>query len=379
MYGLPDYGKMMADEVRRRAVEEALRQVITPGCRVVDLGCGLGIFTLMACRLGASHVDAIDPNPCLEVARQVIRDNGFADRVHCVAGPAEHFEPDQPADVLVADLRGVLPMAGHQLAVLRDARQRLLRPGGALVPRRDRLWGALVEAPDLYQQQVRPWGDGNVGFDFRAAEMLTTHGWCKARVEPEQLVSSAVQWAEIDYGTQTQDDVGGRLQLTARRTATVHGLLLWFDSELTDDVGLSNAPDQPELIYGSAFFPLAHPLDLAAGDEVEAQVDATLVGAEYVWTWATRHLGTSGEDRASFRQSTFYSVILVPDRLARQSADFQPRLTSDGEVDRHILQLMDGQASVAEISQSVLQAFPQRFEGLTAALQRVADLSRRYS
>lgn len=311
MYGLLDYGKMMADGHRRAAYERALAQVITPGCRVLDLGCGLGIFSLMACRLGAGHVDAIDANPCLEVARQIVRDNGYGDRVQCFHGTSQEFEPTIRADVIIADLRSILPMAGHHLPTLDDARRRLLRPGGVMIPRRDHLWLAAVEDEALHARQVRPWLDGTVGFDFSAAESLTRHGWCKARVQPEQLLMTAARWAEIDYADCSVPEVRGGVESTVERTATAHGMVVWFDTELTDEVTLSNAPDRPELIYGSAFFPFERPLAVQAGDRLHLHLDATLVGEEYVWTWTTGHW-RQGRELTSFRQSTFFSQILAP-------------------------------------------------------------------
>ncbi len=320
MYGLLDYGKMMADGPRRIAYEEALRQVVTPGCRVLDVGCGLGIFTLMACRLGAARVDAVEPNPCIEVARQIIRDNGYQDRVHFFPGRSRDFQPPEEAggalaDVLVADLRSVLPMAGHHLPSLDDARRRLLRAGGVMIPRRDSLWLAVVEDAVLYARQVRPWQDGAAGFDFSAAEQLTRHGWCKARLAPERLLTTAARWAVIDYADCGVPDVRGGVESEVQRTATAHGMVVWFDTELIAGVSLSNAPDRPELIYGSAFFPFLNPLEVRQGDRLHLHIDATLVGEEYVWTWTTEH--RRGDDElSSFRQSTFFSQILTPRRLA---------------------------------------------------------------
>lgn len=377
MYGLPDYGKMMADDVRRLAYEKALQEVITPGCRVLDLGCGLGIFTLIACRLGAGHVDAIESNACLEVARQVIRDNGFGDRVHFFQGRSQDFRPEVPVDVVIADLRGVLPMAGQHLPSIEDARRRLLRPGGVLIPSRDRLWAAVVEDAELYGRQVSPWQEGGLDFDFSAAQRLTVNGWCKGRVEAQQVLTPATCWAEIDYGDCADPNVRGDFEVEVSRDGTAHGMVVWFDTELTAKVGLSNAPDRPELIYGSAFFPFTRPLSVATGDRLHLQIDAILVGEEYVWTWSTRHL-QSGHEGTSFRQSTFFSEILIPERLAQQSADYVPRLDREGEIEHFILGRMDGDTSLAEIGQQLVEAFPSRFGDQMAAMQRVTDLSRRY-
>ena len=49
MYRVVDYGDMIADAVRMNAFVAALRAAVTPGCVVVDIGTGTGIFALLAC------------------------------------------------------------------------------------------------------------------------------------------------------------------------------------------------------------------------------------------------------------------------------------------------------------------------------------------
>ena len=41
----------------------ALQRVVTPGCSVLDVGCGSGVLSVVAARLGAGHVVAIDVAP----------------------------------------------------------------------------------------------------------------------------------------------------------------------------------------------------------------------------------------------------------------------------------------------------------------------------
>src|SRR5439155_9187652 len=142
------------------------------------------------------------------------------------------------------------------------------------------------------------------------------------------------------YRAVTGADVGGAARLTIERDGTAHGLAAWFDATLLDGVTFSNAPDQPELVYGSAFFPWPEPVTVRAGDEICVRFDARHVGEEYLWRWDSevRAVDSSSQPRARFQQSTFYGAPLMPARLAKGAAAHTVLLDEDGQVERFILQ-----------------------------------------
>jgi type I protein arginine methyltransferase len=110
------------------------------------------------------------------------------------------------------------------------------------------------------------------------------------------------------------------------RPGVAHGLLAWFDTTLADDIGFSNAPGEPELIYGQAFFPLAEPVHLALGDTVSVAIHADLVDTDYIWRWHTTVFsqGNPNEVKASFQQSTFWGKPLSPARLRKGAGSYVP-------------------------------------------------------
>ena len=57
---------------------------------------------------------------------------------------------------------------------------------------------------------------------------------------------------------------GGKVE----RAETCHGIVVWFDAELAEGIGFSNAPGAPETIYGSFFFPWTQPVLLKQGQTV---------------------------------------------------------------------------------------------------------------
>src|SRR5580765_245360 len=137
MYTFREYGTMLSDQVRMDAYLAALRRAVVPGCVVLDLGAGPGIFSLYACRWGARRVYAIEPDESIQLTTELAVANQYADRIMAIRDLSTNITLPEPADVLIADLRGVLPFFGKSIASMIDARERLLSPGGALIPLRD--------------------------------------------------------------------------------------------------------------------------------------------------------------------------------------------------------------------------------------------------
>ena len=168
-YSLTGYGEMIADTVRMECYVEALRRAVSPGCTVLEIGTGTGIAAMIACQFGAKRVYAVEPSSAIAVASELAAENGFADRITFVRGLSTDLTLPAGADVIVSDLRGVLPLFGHHIGSIADARTRLLRPGGTMIPMRDAIWGALVQSPRLHHEVVGPWTQHSRGLAMSAA------------------------------------------------------------------------------------------------------------------------------------------------------------------------------------------------------------------
>ncbi len=379
MYSVASYGKMIAEGPRVNAYVEALRRVVKPESVVVDMGSGPGFFALLACQLGAKRVYAIEPDNVVELARRAAITNGFADRLVCIQDFSSRVKLLERADIIVSDLRGVLPWFQHHLPSICDARLRLLKPGGSLISARDLIWASLISAPEKYEELTGVWKADLHDIDFRAGRSPVVNSWIKFRPKPEQLLVEPVLLHTLDYGRVESPDVNASINWKITKSGTAHGALLWFDTELMPGIGFSNHPAKPELVYGSAFFPFSSPIELQNGDEIGLTIKADLVEDDYVWRWSTSVGAPLQEPRISFKQSSFYSVPLSIAQLKKKAAAHIPNLNENGRLTAFVLSQMNGNSSLQQIADQIVMEFPERIKNRQQALTTVADISQKYS
>jgi protein arginine N-methyltransferase 1 len=178
---------------------KALKIAVKPGSVVLDLGVGTGICTFLACQLGARKVYAIEPSEAILVAQAIAQDNHYDDRIEFIEAISTEVTLPEPVDVMISDLRGVLPLFEQHIASIRDARERFFTRDGIVIPQSDRLWATIIEAPEQYQHYASPWNNHAYGINMQAGLKFVTSTWKKTRVNPEQFLAEPQPWATLDY------------------------------------------------------------------------------------------------------------------------------------------------------------------------------------
>ena len=380
-YDIYAFGGMIRDKVRTDGYAQALRACINKDSVVLDIGTGVGIWALLACRFGARKVYAIDPNDVIQVARDVAVANGYADRIEFIQEMSTKISLPEPADILVTDMHGIVPMFEQNLPSIIDARARLLASGGTMIPRRDTLWAVPVESAASFERVAQPWADRPYGFEWAPAARVAANDWfkVKAKVTSADFLGKPATWATLDYRQLENPNVSGQLTTTASRAGTGHGFLIWFDAELSEGIGFSNAPDCPETIFGQAFFPWVHPVPITEGDLISIDIRCDLVGTFHLWRWKTSIKPRTASSTIEFSQSTFLNMPLSEASLHKRSPEHKAKLNRDGEIRQFILSQMNGQNSIDRIGEEALAKFPNSFTDKLDARSAVAYMAERYS
>ena len=348
---------------------------------VLDIGAGPGILTLLACQAGARRVYAVEPAAYIEVARESVVANGYADRVELIQAFSTAIDLPEKVDVIVSEIHGTLPFFSGSLTSILDARDRFLKPGGVLVPMREAVSVAVVTLPAAYRRIVDPWDD-SFGLDCAAARQHSLCDWRNWRCTPDALLVEPRVWSVLDYLDVQSPSAKGRASWTITRAGEGHGLCQWFDCDTAPGYGFSNSPRSGEQhVFGQAFFPWPDPCQLEVGDRVVVEIRADVVGDDYMWSWNTDIRGPDSRSaiKARFRQSQFLSAPVSADRFRKSGASFVPSPNQEAYVDKMILDLLFEGLSLEEIARRVSERFPERFPTWQKALTRVGDMSLRYS
>ena len=254
-YRLALHGTMLADNVRNRALVKAVESVVEPGDVVVDVGTGAGLLALAAARSGASKVYGLEVDAMAAVATRLAAANGYADVIEVVRTLSLEWEPPERADVLLCETLGFTAFEEGFRSTFADARDRLLRPGGRMLPGRVTVLAVPV---DTTAAPVDLQGLGELeGFDFGPFADLCRGVWQRSHFPVASRLADPVPVADLDTRSMpAADRLAGHHTVTIQRDATLAGLALWFEAELAPGIWMGSGSADRDNHWGQAFLGL---------------------------------------------------------------------------------------------------------------------------
>ena len=285
--------KMLADRPRMAFYHAAIARHIQPGDRVIDLGTGTGILAAFAARRGAAQVYAVDHSEILKYAKTLAEANGIQN-VEFIAMHSSKLELAAPVDVILHEQMGDCLFDEEMVANVCDLRNRLLKPGGLILP----------SCFDFYCEPIKVNDARHVPFIWE----LNVHGYdysSMARQRPQDpgyyhLRSSDLDFVEhflgepepvlsIDLHTLNETD----LPLTLSFTRTVvnagrlDGYAVFFRARVDADLSLSSGPKDAGRAPHWGFRILRTDRDdFAVGDLIDVHLTAGRWTDIDSWRWS---------------------------------------------------------------------------------------------
>jgi precorrin-6B methylase 2 len=302
--------QLLNDEARNRAFYRALQRHVRPGSSVLDIGSGTGVWSAAAALLGAGRVVAVERDDLLiPVIRNLIKENGVADKVEVIHGDSRQVRLDERFDLVVSETIGNQAFEEQIAPIMADARKRLLKPGGVLIP------GAisLVAAAAHFKNPLKQSPAGlpiKCGYfeslNLNVPVMLNDRSRLNIVTSPKEL-------ARVDLGR--ADGPPDLSNLTAlwknADAARINCFAVWAEVSLARGVKLSTL----ETTSWSPVVYLIRPFKQSRGN-----VELTLNMTERSHYWTAALSGKRDKESQSYSPVFAYTSLITHLRMAEANA-----------------------------------------------------------
>eukprot|EP00193_Tetraselmis_chui_P010032 CAMPEP_0177786342 /NCGR_PEP_ID=MMETSP0491_2-20121128/20865_1 /TAXON_ID=63592 /ORGANISM="Tetraselmis chuii, Strain PLY429" /LENGTH=367 /DNA_ID=CAMNT_0019307533 /DNA_START=301 /DNA_END=1404 /DNA_ORIENTATION=- len=234
---------------------------------VLDVGTGSGILAIFAAKAGAKKVYAVEATDMAKSARMVVEKNGLSDVVTVIQGMVETVQIPEKVDIIISEWMGYYLLRESMLDSVLLARDRFMKPGGAMYPSHARMFYAPIRT-NSSQQRRAEYQNLLEGWQEFEGEMLDYYGvdlsclgeaydkeqrdyyidataWQEQPVCFKEFDLNKVQIADI------QNSISAACTLPIGESGPIQGLCAWFDVQFRgseenpadEEVLLSTAPD----------------------------------------------------------------------------------------------------------------------------------------
>jgi len=265
--GLSEHEEMLSDAERVNSYHNAIHRLVKPGDVVLDLGTGTGLLAFMASRAGAAKVYAVEHSDFIDVAREIAHKNGL-DNIEFVQANSRDFTPPDKIDVVLHEQMGDELFNENMLENILDLRDRVLKPGGRILPARFRLF---VE-PVSFHETMRVRRFWNIDLPDGIDLSHTEHSPIAARFDTgrtDQIwarpgsVAATMGAPEpiLEFDLHTLESIESLrpdhvVERTAQTDMIVDGHCVWFEAEFDDQTVLTTSPLAPVTSWGNRLFRL---------------------------------------------------------------------------------------------------------------------------
>jgi len=300
--------QMLSDDIRMQGYYDSIfkNKAQFQGKVVLDVGTGSGILAIWAAQAGASKVYAVEATDIAVHARKLVKANGVENQVVVIQSKMEDVNLPEKVDIIISEWMGYFLLRESMLDSVLIARDKWLKPGGALYPSHAKMYLAPIQLESDLRQKFQDYSnamDGwrhftnstksKFGVDMHCLGKLyqqeqseyymQTANWVE--LHPDNVIGEAAIIKDIDIAKCTFEEIKGvdsPFRMEVHKNAGLCGFSGWFDVDFkgspenpaTNNVTLSTSPYIGYTHWGQQSFLLFPPpsTQVSDGDVIEGKV-----------------------------------------------------------------------------------------------------------
>lgn len=134
---LPYHQQMLADGVRNKLLYEAIKKNVTSETNFLDIGAGTGIWAILAAKLGAKRVVAVEMEESLiPIIFRHAQENGVANKIEIIHAHSNDMQTRGKFNLIVSEFFSVDAFGEATINAFVKLRTRFLAPNGVLIPQK---------------------------------------------------------------------------------------------------------------------------------------------------------------------------------------------------------------------------------------------------
>lgn len=193
--------QQLRDKIRVQKFKDAIlyNKHLFKGKTVLDVNCGVGIYSLFAAKAGAAKVYAVDNSNVVYYTRKVVAANGYQNVIEVLKGKIEDIElPVTEVDIIVSDWMGYCLFFQSICDAVIFARDKWLKKeGGLIFPDQAKLFMVAIEDRKHKNENIE-WWVGVYDFTMKCLREVALKEPRYQLIKPEQV--SVIICASFFFG-----------------------------------------------------------------------------------------------------------------------------------------------------------------------------------
>lgn len=277
--------EMLEDNDRLCFFYDGLKEKLLPGQTVLDIGTGTGILAIMAAKLGAERVYAIDKSKIIEIAKAIAIKNKVFHKIQFIRSDSFNARLPEKVDLIVSEMIGHCGFEEHCLTIFEDAQKRFLKKNGIIIPSELNLYAVPIFSQKL-KGQKNYYNQKLFGIDMSLVFEKSIENIFVEEIDEESFLANPQKVVSFKFFLPYEKQFSFSQKFPLFETGELNGVALWFETKLGNSLKLNSGPFGSNSHWKTSVLYFKDSLRFDHGDSLEFNLKAQNFQDASTWQWS---------------------------------------------------------------------------------------------